>query len=364
MTPECPDSYGAFCTGMNAMQRAGWAGVDLFFVLSGFLVSGLLFREYQKTGKVSLRSFFVRRGLKIYPGFYFLLLAYGFVELQWGVGFNWKQFVAEALYVQNYFPRIWNHTWTLAIEEHFYALIVIVAFIAAARGKMRWVLYLAPLVLVGPLIGRIIQSATQPGVETLYPSHLRMDSLMFGVILSYWFHFSPETQKAVVHRLRWFLAAAAVPLLAPLFFFEYYHPFMETWGYTLVYLGFGCLLMLMVHRRWELKGRFFAAIAFVGAVSYQGYLWHMFCKRFWSYWRKEQGIDFPYALEFVLYVALTILVAAVLTRFLESPVLRLRDRLMPSRSGGLSITAQPVVGSPAIEAVAGQSSLHEGRPNL
>ena len=58
----------------NIFARAGWAGVDLFFVLSGFLVSGLLFREYKKTGTVRIGRFLIRRGFKIYPTFYIFLI--------------------------------------------------------------------------------------------------------------------------------------------------------------------------------------------------------------------------------------------------------------------------------------------------
>ena len=54
--------------------RVGWIGVDLFFVLSGFLISGLLFSEYQRRGSIDFKRFFIRRGLKIYPAFYVFLL--------------------------------------------------------------------------------------------------------------------------------------------------------------------------------------------------------------------------------------------------------------------------------------------------
>src|SRR5258708_31381071 len=54
--------------------RCGWAGVDLFFVLSGFLVSGLLFQEFKQQGHVDVARFFIRRGFKIYPAFYVFLL--------------------------------------------------------------------------------------------------------------------------------------------------------------------------------------------------------------------------------------------------------------------------------------------------
>src|SRR5208337_3375533 len=59
---------------LDLWRQAGWVGVDLFFVLSGFLVSGLLFQEYRMDGQVSLGRFLLRRGFKIYPAFYTLLL--------------------------------------------------------------------------------------------------------------------------------------------------------------------------------------------------------------------------------------------------------------------------------------------------
>ena len=59
--------------------RVGWIGVDLFFVLSGFLISGLLFSEYKKRHSISLKRFFIRRGLKIYPAFYAFLLLTGVI---------------------------------------------------------------------------------------------------------------------------------------------------------------------------------------------------------------------------------------------------------------------------------------------
>ena len=59
----------------EAFLQGGWCGVDLFFVLSGFLVSGLLFREYQRKQTLAIGHFLARRGLKIYPGFWFLMLA-------------------------------------------------------------------------------------------------------------------------------------------------------------------------------------------------------------------------------------------------------------------------------------------------
>ncbi|MGH9560345.1 MAG: acyltransferase family protein, partial [Terracidiphilus sp.] len=102
---------------------AGWAGVDLFFVLSGFLISGLLFAEYKRTGSINLKRFFIRRGLKLYPAFYFLLFVTFVLEHATQHVRPLGAYLSEMFYVQNYGPSVWTHTWSLAVEEQFYILL-------------------------------------------------------------------------------------------------------------------------------------------------------------------------------------------------------------------------------------------------
>src|SRR5262245_1722109 len=96
--------------------EVGWVGVDLFFVLSGFLISGLLFNDWKQNQSISLSRFFIRRGFKIYPAFYFFLFTLlPVVILQTShqkhdVG---ARVLAEVFFVQNYLPHIWLHTWSL-----------------------------------------------------------------------------------------------------------------------------------------------------------------------------------------------------------------------------------------------------------
>ena len=84
-------------------QGAG-IGVLLFFVLSGFLISGLLFKEHQKTGSISFKKFFIRRGFKIYPAFW------GYLAITIGLGLSGKfaieKLLAEVFFVQNYFHSV------------------------------------------------------------------------------------------------------------------------------------------------------------------------------------------------------------------------------------------------------------------
>src|SRR5881394_2769913 len=135
--PALPDNLTeALRVPAHLLTEAGWARVDLFFVLSGFLISGLLFREHQQYRRIDFKQFIVRRGLKIYPAFYCLIAAtVGIAVLnRWNL--PWKRIFAEVFFVQNYFIGLWSHTWSLAIEEHFYLLLPLL-LMALARINQR-----------------------------------------------------------------------------------------------------------------------------------------------------------------------------------------------------------------------------------
>src|SRR5271170_6931420 len=110
---------------LPSISQMGFVGVDLFFVLSGFLISGLLYEEYHKRGSISFPRFFIRRGLKIYPAFYVMLLVTFIVQLAAGKLSGWGAYLREILFIQDYKPGIWTHCWSLGVEEHFYILLPI-----------------------------------------------------------------------------------------------------------------------------------------------------------------------------------------------------------------------------------------------
>src|SRR5437016_4189274 len=113
----------------RTLREAGWIGVDIFFVLSGFLVSGLLFEELSARGTVSPGRFLIRRGFKIYPAFWAMILVTVVGLWLHGAGISLKTLCSELFYFQNYYlpaagpAGFWGHTWTLAVEEHFYFLL-------------------------------------------------------------------------------------------------------------------------------------------------------------------------------------------------------------------------------------------------
>src|SRR5271166_727027 len=102
-------------------ERVGWAGVDLFFVLSGFLISGLLFADYQEHGKINVGRFYIRRGFKFWPALYTLIFTGLFISaFVPGHTLPHKGILPELFFMQDYFPSIWGLTWSIAVEEHFY----------------------------------------------------------------------------------------------------------------------------------------------------------------------------------------------------------------------------------------------------
>ncbi len=103
-------------------KTMGWIGVDLFFVLSGFLVSGLLFKEYQKFGNIKPKLFLIRRGFKIYPLYFLTYLLY-LTPIIIKKKLEWNGFLSDLFFVQNYvngWGYAYSASWSLAVEEHFY----------------------------------------------------------------------------------------------------------------------------------------------------------------------------------------------------------------------------------------------------
>ncbi len=314
---------------LHALQRGGWVGVDLFFVLSGFLVSGLLFREWTRHGELRAGRFLIRRGFKIYPAFYVMFA----VVLLWSArGGRWPGigFVAsEALFVQNYGPALFPHTWSLAVEEHFYLALPLLLWLV--RGKKDRPFAALPrvfaIIAIACLALRIVGAwgQTHATRASFAPTHLRCDSLLMGVLISWLVHFHGEKIARFVQRWRWWMLAAAVPLAAPAFVFDLATTsFLFTFGFTALYVAAGLILLFAVHH----PGRR-GALAWVGFYSYSIYLWHIPVERIFLPMLLPAG--FPPLLGAVAYFAASIAAGVLAAWIVELPFLRLRDRFFPSR---------------------------------
>ncbi len=309
-----------FFTLFAPWNQAGWVGVDLFFVLSGFLISGLLFTEWQRSGSIRIGRFYIRRGFKIYPPFYALMALTACVPALMPA--TRSQFAAELLFVQNYVPGIWAHTWSLAVEEHFYLLLpVLLTAILAWRRRQPDPFCCLPACFVMVAIASLLLRLLVPpgGQHAVYymPTHLRMDALFCGVLLGYYRHFRPETFRTIGRSAAGYwitLAGVCLVLLVP-----GETRFMRTIGFTIVLLAAGCLLTRVIDAR---PGRVTNVLASVGAYSYSIYLWHMGV----SLLVPHTGFQ-----SFVLYIVVCFGVGIGMAKIAERPALQLRDRWFPSR---------------------------------
>jgi peptidoglycan/LPS O-acetylase OafA/YrhL len=327
------------------LKWGGWTGVDLFFVLSGFLVSGLLFTEYKKRGELNAPSFLVRRGFKIYPAFYFFLLCTLVYEAASGLYVSPSNYLVEALFIRNYFNGLWGHTWSLDVEEHFYLFLPLLMFLLfKARKSLNLIPAIFAVIAVTCLILRLIADASdaRPPISRYeyFQTHLRIDSLMFGVLLSYYYHFFPD-RLASLKRGRSLWLLGALILLIPSFVPDAAFV-LGSARYTANYIAFGIILLLALES--HLLGRFMETrvgsfLGYLGQHSYSTYLWHITVilgvERAANYF--FPGVPNIIALN-IVHTILIFFVGVVMAKLVEFPMLALRDRYFPRPS------KEPVVG--------------------
>ena len=322
---------------INNTHNAGWIGVDLFFVLSGFLVSGLLFREYIQYKKVNAKLFLIRRGFKIYPLFYLAILITVIIELLLGAKISKRALLSELVFMQNYFPSLWNHTWSLAVEEHFYFSIALLIVILVKTKKLENVKLFTAIFLVTGLMCLCLRIYNSLYVPFDYPthlfrSHIRIDSLFFGVVLSYYYAFRKELFVNFFQRNRTVFYILSFLLILPVFLFDQKTSFISTIGLTFLYSGFGLLLANFVTDNSinEKLDKLFSRrlvnyISIVGFCSYAIYLFHMLVHRYVASHIQTLWISF------LIFFFGSIFIGRIISKTIEVRILRYRDKWFPKK---------------------------------
>jgi peptidoglycan/LPS O-acetylase OafA/YrhL len=341
-----------------AWRNVGPTGVDLFFVLSGFLIGSLLFTELEKYSRIGIGRFLVRRGFKIYP-IYYLFLAYCIVvpvAKAWshggaaGVfGGRLHDLLSSLFFAQNYLPPNPNvHTWSLAVEEHFYIVLPLLLLLLGHKRVWKWMIPIClgaiPLCLAtrGVAIA-CYQSdaiASAAGPWEGFKTHFRVDALLLGVALAVLSVKFPNRFLAL-GRFPRVLIAVGVGLWAlvclphwPLFFFG-------TLGITLKIIGSAALVLGVCNLKGGSGKR--GLIAWIGTTSYATYVWHVTVIGITESWVPAATKNYAsyQGLRWVLLASIAcvscIAAGALVTNFIEKPILALRDRWFPSRGRAVSL---------------------------
>lgn len=327
---------------INTLQRGGWVGVDLFFVLSGFLVSSILFRQHAATGRSNAGRFLVRRMLKIYPSFFALLLVTVGALLWLGRPIPLGRLLAEAFFLQNFLPGIWSHTWTLAVEEHFYLLLAgFFLLLDHTRPTARVGFKVLPRLILGVCLACLILRwnhlwADPEDAGAVYRwTHYRVDAFAIGVLLAWWRHSQPAAFAGAVHHRATLLVIAGLVLIAPPFFTElrFDAHLLLTAGITSFAIGGGCLVAVAV----TLPApdapplrHVYTVLGKIGVYSYSIYLWHFPVRKLSPVIYANLFGSFPDPVTHVcLYLTGSLLIGISASRLIEWPVLRWRDRHFP-----------------------------------
>lgn len=361
MIPAQPEVSGAIGFAFWSLKNLGWSGVDLFFVLSGYLIGGLLFSEIERSGSLRCGRFWLRRGFKIWPSYFALLLVLALAPAtRWidlgslSAGLN--DLLVHGLFLQNYLDRGVNGpTWSLAVEEHFYILLplMLLSLRLLRKGEQ-----LAPRVyhaffalsLGGGLALRCWYAMQGgPRVDDFMLTHFRFDSLLWGVALQYYSRAHGARLGELARRYRWPLMVVAALLLLPTLFVSRNEAAMFSVGFTGLALGYAIILWLIVSageppRRLQ---PLLKPVATVGTWSYNIYLWHFFAPLLLPGYDPLQVMIGQSGLpslailvaQVLVYAALSIAVGGLMTRVVEIPFLGLRERWVPGGKRPPSVVA-------------------------
>jgi peptidoglycan/LPS O-acetylase OafA/YrhL len=309
----------------------GFLGVDLFFTISGFLIVTLLLRQRDKSGEISLASFYYRRALRILPIYYGLIAAfailYFFVRPHGDNAAAFRaDFPALLLFLTNWLPAsgVLAITWSLAAEEQFYLLWPpIEKWLSRFTG---WILAVALGVsqvihfgLIDPLLERVLGwTADEPAMlrETTFTP------ILLGVVLAHALH-DPRGYERLAGVLgrRWSALACLVLLVV---LCNLLPGDIRGWGRLVVHLAMFALVASVVVREDSSLCRFltFAPVVRIGVLSYGIYLFHHAAL---GVVHKVLG-DVSHALLFAAGMVVVYGVAELSFRFYETPFLRLKDR--------------------------------------
>lgn len=325
----------------------GWLGVDLFFVLSGFLITSLLAEEFQRKQRISLTRFWGRRFLRLMPAYWLYAggLTVSIAILHWGWlhshgGWRPGNYIASIwLYFNNYLPQggIWEyqtlsiHLWSLAVEEQFYLVWPIFFSLVMSRNQtiafaliwtmgaavaFRWMAVAWGLRLdqrgIGIVLGCALAVTLHQGRWTWLRRWLNSTTFRTSILVAIAMLVVAGTIAAKKGVEEKDVRHLTLPLFAPLF------------ALLVAMLWYGPKDRISRFLSWS-------PLVYIGTISYGMYLYHMLC-HFLTWDILTPGLEHwprvpKFALRASLFLALTLAISTLSYRLIERPFLRIKDHL-------------------------------------
>jgi len=329
----------------------GWTGVDLFFVLSGYLIGGQLLAPFARQRPLSLRDFYLKRSFRILPAYLVVVLLYftvpAFVERS-HLAPLWKFLT----FTQNFGLDLrsqgaFSHAWSLCIEEQFYLLLPFsILLLAGGQRNGRALRHAGWVLLILFVAGFGIRwfgwehfvapvARAEDGDLGLayykyiyYPTYNRLDGLLAGVALAALFHFRPRLRERLTRYGNAFFLLSLLLLTGAYFVVEDLSLSAVVFGFPLISLGYGVLVLAALSPSCFLYRYSSRLSTFVATLSYSLYLTHKGLIHLTHLLLTRQGISPDSYTLFWASAVVSVLGAWLLHLAIEKPFLRLRDKVL------------------------------------
>jgi peptidoglycan/LPS O-acetylase OafA/YrhL len=263
----------------------GWLGVDLFFVLSGFLITDILLKTVGKKGY--LKNFYVRRMLRIFPLYYLCLILFLIVLPKTNLQFNVQYYVDHQVWIWTYLQN-WiytfqnpgqtntlNHLWSLAVEEQFYLLWPLAVLVIR---NPKYLLPFISLILVA-VLGLRLWAWTHQVADLAYFNlftFTRIDGICIGCMIALLQRLNPNFLKRYTTAIVLFFAFMNFAFFFVNRRYEFAFPYLALAGYTTFAMMFGLLVNEAVTNKSKLVNFLFniPLLKFFGKISYGFYIFH------------------------------------------------------------------------------------------
>jgi peptidoglycan/LPS O-acetylase OafA/YrhL len=328
----------------------GWSGVDLFFVLSGFLISSQLFVQIKKTKTFSMKEFYIKRFFRIIPIYFFVLAVYfmfPFFSNDFGVGQQLAPLWQFVTFTQNLDvdfanARAFAQVWSLCVEEHFYLLLPITLLLLLKTDFFRKGYVLLLLIFIAGFFMRYycwndIYLEQTGGVEnpplwiqTVYmPTYNRLDGLLTGVAIAGLYNYLPALFLKLSRFANAFLLVGLLMIVGGYFLFSTLFTFIgSVFSFPYVSIGFGMIIIgaIMPNSllyKWKSK-----SLTKIAELSYGLYLIHSAAILSTHTILLDFGIAKNSNLTLLFSMLVCFIIALTLNYTIEKPFMKMRGRFL------------------------------------
>lgn len=334
--PQISESFlGEKIHFMLEFSKLAYLGVDVFFVLSGFLITRILIKE-KKENDFSFKRFYLKRSLRIFPIYYLTIVACGLI-------FSWEGMGYVSTYLSNYFfsfssvPHSMRHAWSLAVEEHFYLVWPALLFLFSLDNAKKVILYGIPLLVLISLLFVYQYYDVNSANNLVYRgSQFRILSLAAGSFLAF-----IEPRIRILGRAKTGIIGLAFLCTYLLAIFLYKTGFTDFLPAPLIlfvlFMLVSTLFFLFVLQHEGKRGvvNFLFTndlMRYIGKISYGVYLYHFPILYYFGITHNQLDGAPISVIESLLPVTLIFLIPTVSFYLLERPLLKMKDRLSHSIS--------------------------------